>query len=221
MIIKVKSLINESYEYEYDENKTVSSFLEFFKEKNNKDISKIVYKGRLVDFNKNFKDINYNSDNFLIIIYNNSINYNNSNNSNSNNNINNNSNYEEDEIRKILEKEINKEKLYNIIIDLIKKDDDVNNKYFNKNIKTDSNYNNLAEEYKTKLKDNNIINDLLKVNEKNNNINEFLEKFELDENELKHINSLVELGYKEDDSKNIYSIKNKNINLSLKILLNK
>ena len=210
MIIKVKSLINESYEYEYDENKTVSSFLDFFKEKNNKDISKIVYKGKLVDFNENFKDINYNSDNFLIIIYNNSINNNNSN-----------SNNEEDEIKKILEKEINKEKLYNIIINLIKKDDDVNNKYFNKNINTNTNYNNLSEEYKTKLNDNNIIIDLLKINNKNDNIDKFLEKFELDENELKHISSLVELGYKEDDSKNIYSITNKNIDLSLKILLNK
>ena len=210
MIIKVKSLINESYEYEYDENKTVSSFLDFFKEKNNKDISKIVYKGKLVDFNENFKDINYNSDNFLIIIYNNSINNNNSN-----------SNNEEDEIKKILEKEINKEKLYNIIINLIKKDDDINNKYFNKNINTNTNYNNLSEEYKTKLNDNNIIIDLLKINNKNDNIDKFLEKFELDENELKHISSLVELGYKEDDSKNIYSITNKNIDFFLKILLNK
>ena len=93
MIIKVKSLVNESYEYEYDENKNVSSFIEFFKDKNNKEIAKIVYKGRLVDFNQNFIDINYNSENFLIIIYNKSFN------NYTNNNINN-VNNEEEEIKK-------------------------------------------------------------------------------------------------------------------------
>ena len=211
MIIKVKSLINESYEYEYDENKNVSSFIDFFKDKNDKEIAKIVYKGKLVDFNQNFIDINYNSENFLIIIDNNSF----------SNNTNNNINNEEEEIKRILEKEIDKEKLNNTIIDLIKKDDIVNDKYFNKNITKDSNYNNLTDEYKVKLNDRNIINDLLKINEKNEDINKLLEKFELNDIDNKNINSFVELGYNENESRNIYLITDKNIDLSLKILLNK
>ena len=65
-------------------------------------------------------------------------------------------------LKRIIEKEMDKEKLNNTIIDLIKKDDIVNDKYFNKNITKDSNYNNLTDEYKDKLNDRNIINDLLK-----------------------------------------------------------
>ena len=210
MIIKVKSLINESYSYEYDENKTVKSFIEFFKEKNNKDISKMVYRGKLVDFDQNFKDINYNTENFIIIIYN-----------SSGNNFNNSNNNDDDEIKKILEKEVDKKKLNDIIIDLIKKDDTVNEKYFNNNISNDSTFSNLTDEYKNKLNDINIIYDLLKTDEKNNDVNQFLELFELNDSDKKNINSFIELGYNENESRNIYTLTNKNIDLSLKILLNK
>ena len=199
MKVKLKSLVGSIYEFDIEKEKTINDLINIFYEKHKKKITKIVYKGRLLEKDKSIEECNYtDSDGLMIILFNKKI-----------------SNKEEKKELKIEEVKDVEVSMDNYKESLIKYLECFSNDKSNK-------INLLKDE---KLTDSQFLIDLLKEENKNenkidNNINKYLSIFtDLNEDDYNEINEILKItGGDEEEVGILYLYCNKNKELVNKIL---
>jgi hypothetical protein len=210
MIVKLKSLLGDIYSFNVDLNIKISDLIKLFYNKYKREITKIVYNGSLVDFNLTIQESKYNnSDNFMIILFNKKI-------------ENSNSESDEDIIKKIYNKNIDKSDLSKLIYGILNKNIDLKNKHFGNDTNLED-YESFSDEDKKKLTDINILTDILEkeINEKSEvTYNDFLNGYEFNDEDMDKIDSLSKLGFSEDEVINTYIFTQKNLEITINILMN-
>jgi len=199
MKVKLKSLVGSIYEFDIEKEKTINDLINIFYEKHKKKITKIVYKGRLLEKDKSIEECNYtDSDGLMIILF--------------NKKISNNEEKKELKIEEVKDVEVSMDNYKESLI-----------KYLECFSNDKSNEINLLKD--EKLTDSQFLIDLLKEENKNenkidNNINKYLSIFtDLNEDDYNEINEILKItGGDEEEVGILYLYCNKNKELVNKIL---
>jgi len=201
MRVNLKSLLGSVYVFDIEKEKTINDLINIFYEKHKKKITKIIYKGKLLEKNKTIEECNYtHSDGLMIILF--------------NKKITDNSKKKELKVEDVKDVELN---LNNYKESIIKYEKHKSNKE-TKNIYS------ISED---QLKDSKFLIDLLsEVKELDTNykmnINDYLEIFtNFNENDYKEMNEILQNSSSDEEEIGfLYLYCNKNKELVYKILNN-